>query len=440
MQKQTFRPGLILGLFALCALLAGVSQAQMARVAVYVTDTAEEPLKGATLTITNQSLNYEEVKTTDKRGRIRMAFIDGTVPYNLKIELEGYQTNNIRLKPQVGLSMTRTYRLKTLEQARAEAGGQQQASGGGQPAAGQQAQAAPVRRYTPAQISFNEGVEALKLNDFDTAEQKFLMALSQDSSLTVTHSALASVYIEKGNGEQALEQAQKFAAIDPENPRTFRLLYEAHKLRGDEDAAEEALEQMKRVAGGKSAAALRYNEGTAALRSGDYEVAKARLEEALAADPELMDAVKALAILSINQKDFARAAQLSDQYLTARPNDNDVTLKKIRWQSYSALGDAEKTATAFEAVKAADPGAVAKDLLEAAQVDFNGGNTDAAIARLEQVLELDPKRSEAHYWLGLCQVNQGKNAEARASLERFIKEAPQNPLAASAKDMLQYVQ
>ncbi|MEM1182476.1 MAG: tetratricopeptide repeat protein, partial [Acidobacteriota bacterium] len=301
------------------------------------------------------------------------------------------------------------------------------------------APSAPVRKFTPAQIAFNEGVEALKVNDFNTAEMKFLGALGLDDKLKVAHSALASVYIEKGDGAKALEQANLFLASEPENPRSFRLLYEAHKLLGDDDAAQDALKQLEKVAGGERAAALRYNEGAAALKSGDYDNAKRLLEEALAADPTLLDAVKALGILSINQRDFARAASLADQYLEGRPDENDVTMMKIRWQSYSALGDTEKATAAFDALKAADPTVVIKDLTEAAQVDFNNGRTEEAVARLEQILSIDADNPRAHYLLGLCRINQGNNDEAKRLLNRFIELAPNDPQAAEAKDMLNYI-
>ncbi|MEO1085499.1 MAG: tetratricopeptide repeat protein, partial [Acidobacteriota bacterium] len=268
---------------------------------------------------------------------------------------------------------------------------------------------------------------------------KFLGALSLDDKLTVTHSALASVYIEKGDGTKDLEQANLFLASEPENPRSFRLIYEAQRLLGNDDAAKEALKQLEKVAGGERAAALRYNEGTEALKAGDYTNAKRLLEEALAADPTLLDAVKALAILSINQRDFARAASLADEYIAGRPDENDITMMKIRWQSYSALGDSENATAAFDALKAADPTVVIKDLTEAAQVDFNNGRTDQAVARLEQILSIDADNPRAHYLLGLCRVNQGDNEEAKRLLTRFIELAPNDPQAAEAKDMLNYI-
>ena len=424
----------LLSLLALaCALLiASAAQAQLARVNVTIKDTAGEPLKGVKATIVNESINFKEEKTSNKRGKVKLAFLDGTVVYDIAYTLEGYQPIVAKLKPQIGLSSKRDYVMKTLEEVEAETGGAAQAESEG-------SSSEPARRYTPAQTQFNEGVEALKINDFDTAEQKFLAAIGLDDKLKVAHSALASVYIEKGDGANALQQAQLFQAAEPENPRSFRLLYEAHRLLGDEEAAKNALKQLESVAGGERAAALRYNEGTAALKEGDYDKAKQLLEEALAADPNLMDAVKALAILSINQRDFSRAVSLSEQYLAARPDEKDTTLMKIRWQSYSALGETEKATEAFEAVKAVDPKVVIKDLVEAAQVDFNNGRTDAAIARLEQVLSIDPDHPRSHYLLGLCRINQGNNEEAKRLINRFLELSPNDPQAAEAKDMLQYI-
>lgn len=427
---------------ALTLVVTSVAQAQLARVNVVVRDLQEEPIEDVKATIKNEEINFLETKESDRKGRIKLAFLDGTVRYEITFEREGYQPIVVNLKPQVGLSMKREYMMKTIAEAQAEAGAASAA--GGSTAAGATdgqtaAPSAPVRKFTPAQTSFNEGVEALKVNDYDTAEQKFLGALALDDKLTVAHSALASVYIEKGDGANALAQSNLFLAAEPENPRSFRLLYESHRLLGDDAAAQEALKNLEKVAGGERAAALRYNEGTEALKSGDYDTAKRLLEEALAADPSLMDAVKALAILSINQRDFSRAASLADQFLTTRPDDKDITMMKIRWQSYSALGNTEQATAAFEALKAEDPTVVIKDLVEAAQVDFNNGRTDAAVARLEQILSIDADHARTHYLLGLCRINQGNNDEAKRLIQRFLELAPNDPQAAEAKEMLSFI-
>ena len=78
------------------------------------------------------------------------------------------------------------------------------------------------RSYTPAQLVFNSGVESYQAGDLDTAKSKFLEALDMDPTLVAAHSALATIYIENEQYQEALESAQALAAAEPENPRAYR--------------------------------------------------------------------------------------------------------------------------------------------------------------------------------------------------------------------------
>lgn len=422
-----FRMGLVLAL--LLGLAASVAQAQLARVSITITDMAGEPLKGADITATTDGRAFEETQTTNKKGVAKFAFIDGTVTYKLTIEKEGYITREVPLKPKIGVSMRETYELVTPDEAAAS----QIAAGDAQA----MADSGPKKRYTPAQLAFNDGVEALKTQDYDSAEVQFKQALELDAELNEAHSALASVYIEKGKADEALFHAQAFAAVAEESPRSYRLLYEAHRLAGNSEEADKALKQMSKLADSGDAAALRFNEGLAAIEVGDFENAEQHLLAAIEAQPDLHDAVQALAILSINQKNYQRAAEMAERFLAARPGD--VKLLKIRWDAYSGLGDEAKTKEAFEQLAAADPSVVVKQLFEAAQNQFNSGNTEQAIAGFQQILQLDPDHPGSHYQLGLCFVNQGDNAKAKEYLGRFLEIAPNDPQAPAAKDMLGFL-
>ncbi|MEM1181070.1 MAG: carboxypeptidase-like regulatory domain-containing protein, partial [Acidobacteriota bacterium] len=94
---------------ALALVFTSVADAQLARVNVVVRDTQEEPIKDVKATIKQEDINFLETKTSDRKGRIKLAFLDGTVVYEITFEREGYQAIKVNLKPQVGLSMKREY-------------------------------------------------------------------------------------------------------------------------------------------------------------------------------------------------------------------------------------------------------------------------------------------------------------------------------------------
>jgi Flp pilus assembly protein TadD len=52
------------------------------------------------------------------------------------------------------------------------------------------------------------------------------------------------------------------------------------------------------------------------------------------------------------------------------------------------------------------------------------GMLPQAETRLKLASEANPRDPRAYYWLGLAQMDQGKQAEARATLSRFLELAP----------------
>ena len=55
-------------------------------------------------------------------------------------------------------------------------------------------------------------------------------------------------------------------------------------------------------------------------------------------------------------------------------------------------------------------------------------------------LSIDASQAKAHYFLGLDHLSKGNNAEAKTSLETFIRLAPDDPDAATAGEMLSYIE
>ena len=53
-----------------------------------------------------------------------------------------------------------------------------------------------------------------------------------------------------------------------------------------------------------------------------------------------------------------------------------------------------------------------------------GGGTELAIGDFQKAIELDPKLAEAHLWLGIALRKAGRNAEARAAIERSVQLNP----------------
>lgn len=423
---KTLMKTLSRGFLALAMLLVTVAaaEAQPARVVISVTNADGEPIEGAKVTAENPSIGFEETKETSKRGRLKMAFLDPTVRYQLTITAEGYQGRKTVIKPAIGGTERFEYELQKLGQ---------QAAG---PTEGDEAPEVK-RSYTPAQIVFNSGVESYQAGDLDAAKSKFLEALDMDPTLVAAHSALATIYLENEQYEEALASAQALAAAEPENPRGFRLIFEAHRGLGNDDAADDALDKLGRLERGTDDALFMFNEGTEALKVGDLETGRERMESALKLKPDLEPAMKALAIAYINLEEYELAAKMAESYLEVQPRD--PTILKLRLDAYRALGDEEKIQEAFEAAAAVDPTVLVRAYVTSAQEAFDAGNPAQAIADARSALEIDPDQPRAHFILGLSLVNQEQTEEAKTHLQRFLELAPNDPEAETAKSMLQYL-
>lgn len=401
------------------------------RVTLVVTDESEQPLAGAQVVITNeQKSNFREEVKTNKKGRVTIAVVDATQQYELAISHEGYETLTTRVKPEVGGTTLRTYKLRSLAAVQASTA---PSEAGAAAAPGGQA----VGKLSPAEQLFNDGVQALRDDDLAGGKAKILEALEKDPELAPAHSALAGIYLQEGDHQAALGEADILVALEPEKPRGYLIRYEVYKQQGQEQEAKAALAKLREL-GGDDAAALLYNEGVAALQSGDRVSAKASFEQAVELAPELVPALSVLAALAMDEKRYADAVAGAERALAIAP-DNRRALQ-VRYDAYQALGDEAKAAEAFEALAGADPRGTFDDLYKQGIEAFNAGDAARARELLTQALAVDAENGKAHYHLGLACTNLGDSAAAKEHLERFLELAPDDPDAPAARDMLQYLE
>ena len=420
---RTLQPlGSILAAALVSLLLSAPASAQntVSRVGVTVVDEAGEPLQGVTVTATHNETNFKFERVTNKKGKVTLAFRDGSLTYDLTLSLGDFTPVSTVLKPRTG---TVTYHTYTL------------AKGSSAP----QGEAAGTREIplTAAQKIFNEGVTALQAEDFATAKAKFLQALEMDADVWQAHSGLAAIYLEEKDYANAKASAEVIVEKDPGSGRGYNMLYEALSGLGESEAAEELLGKISELESSSDAVPLIYNEGAEAIRMGDMVRGQERLEKALSMDPELHQAVRLLSIVYMSQKEYAKAVEFSERYLVAKPGD--VNVMKLRVDAYNALGDKEKADQAFQELAAADPKALIKGLFDAGQEQFNAGNTDAAVDAFKKILSIDPEHGMTHYLIGLAYTNTGESALAKTHLQKFIELMPDHENAALAKEMLGFL-
>jgi len=189
---------------------------------------------------------------------------------------------------------------------------------------------------------------------------------------------------------------------------------------------------------GENKAIMAYNEGVTKLQAKDKAGAIAKFEEAATLNPKLADAQIVLAELYLDGGKNAEAVAAAERYLALQPNGPRGL--SVEFDAYQALGDAAKADAALEALIKADPGHdTAVRLLNKGVALFNGGKVDQAIPIFERVLTVDPTLAKTHYMLGLSYANSGNNEKGKEHLTKFLELAPNDENAATAKEMLDYI-
>lgn len=181
-----------------------------------------------------------------------------------------------------------------------------------------------------------------------------------------------------------------------------------------------------------------YNEGVKLLKGGDLPGSVAKFQEATSHDPELPEPYSALGEVYLELSKPAEALAAVDKLLAMRPND--VRGLRTRFDALKALGEDEKARAALGDLAAADHSPdTAIRLTNEGITLFNAGDAAASVPFFEKAVVADPNLAKAYYMLGLACANAGQNDRARENLEKFIAMAPEDPDAASAKEMLEYL-
>ena len=180
-------------------------------------------------------------------------------------------------------------------------------------------------------------------------------------------------------------------------------------------------------------AVLAYNEGATLLNSGDVDAAIAKFNEAVAAKPDLVAGWTALAKVNLRAKNHQKAIDAAKKALELEADDTEMWT--VLFNSYTAVGDKANAAIAEKKVPQ-NPAALFN---QAARL-INQGKDSEAEGVLKQAIAADGKFALAHYELGMVYARAGKNPQAREALSKYLELDPNGKDAATAKEMLSYLQ
>ncbi len=280
-----------------------------------IRDENDQPVPDVEIIVTDpERPSFEQIEKTNKRGRYRIFLANATVPYELTIKKNGYQTKEVGgVRVTARKETRRDFTIMTQQAALANAAANPASS---------DVSAEDAAKGGAAE-TFNKGVAALNAEDLDTAEALFLAALDKDSTLDMAHAALARLYLKQENWADAAERAETAVAADVDVESMQQVLYASYSELGESDKAQAALTALEQADPEKASKNI-FNQAADAYNNGDMDKAREGLERVLTADPNHAKANYMMGLVLISAGENARAKEVLQKFLDLAPNDPDA--------------------------------------------------------------------------------------------------------------------
>jgi tetratricopeptide (TPR) repeat protein len=209
---------------------------------------------------------------------------------------------------------------------------------------------------------------------------------------------------------------------------------------GGEMTKEERAKAEARVAGIKSS----FEAGVALSNEGKYDEAVAKFNEVIAQVPKCAECYSNIGAVYMRKKDFDQAEAAYKKAIEIDPNSADAysglatvynSQKKFE-EAAEASAQAMKLASAAATAPGGSAAASASTVFNQGVIAWNAGRIADAKKMFEQAVTLDANLADAHYWLAMANLNEGKLPEAATHFEHYLKLAPTGQYAEQAKGIL----
>ena len=197
-------------------------------------------------------------------------------------------------------------------------------------------------------------------------------------------------------------------------------------------------EEAKKAAAKNAAIRGAFEEGVKLSNENKYDEAIAKFNEVLAGIPKCVECVTNIASLQMAKKDYDAAEGSYKKALEMNPSSAEAYNGLANLYNAQKKFDqaAEASAQAAKLGAAAPGGASASTVFNQGVIAWNASRIPDAKKAFEEAVRLDPKLAEAHYWVGMANLNEGKMPEAAAAFESYLKHAPTGQYAESVKKLL----
>ena len=209
------------------------------------------------------------------------------------------------------------------------------------------------------------------------------------------------------------EGTEKYSAEEPET-----------EIEGEESAARQEAIPV-------------FNDGVTALEAEDMPTALEYFLRASEIDPDFPEAQMATAAVAMELKNFQIAADAAEEILRLQPDNADAV--GTAYFAELMIGDIDRLIPSARRLADANPELVSNQMLQHAQVLFDDNELVGSKALLEVIIEREPELAPAYFQLGLTCNMLGDVECAKQALRKFLEVAPDDPDAATAQSLLDYL-
>jgi len=211
---------------------------------------------------------------------------------------------------------------------------------------------------------------------------------------------------------------------------------------------EASAEDRKKAEAKSAAVKTAFAEGVTLSNAGKNDEAIAKFTEVIGMVPKCVECYANIGANYAQKKDWPKAEEAYKKATEVDPNSaegytglaNVYNAQKKFDQAAEASAQAMKlSAAAGAAGGAAGGGGNASASFNQGVILWNAGKIADAKKQFEDAVKVDPKLAEAHYWLGMANVNEGTPEALKAAVPHFdeyLKLAPTGQYAETAKGIL----
>jgi tetratricopeptide (TPR) repeat protein len=218
-------------------------------------------------------------------------------------------------------------------------------------------------------------------------------------------------------------------------------------LKPGSDAANMSDEDRKKAAAKNAAVKAAFDEGVTLSNAGKSDEAIAKFNEVIATVPKCPECYSNIAANYAQKKDWAQAETSYKKAIELDPNSADAfsglanvyNAQKKTDLALEAGAQAMKLSSAAGAAGGAAGGGNASASFNQGVLLWNAGKIADAKQQFEEAVKIDPKLAEAHYWLGMANLNVGTPEalkEAAPHFDEYLKLAPTGQYAEQAKGIV----